>query len=46
MLRVLEKGDNVKMVAVDEDSVGVDTPEDLEAVVELMKKDKLMRSYL
>ncbi len=46
MLRVLENGIKIKMVYIQEDNFSVDTEEDLENVVELMKKDELVKSYI
>ena len=46
MLRVIESGGGVRMVMTEFPSVGVDTPQDLEAVRELMADDPLMRKYL
>jgi len=46
MLRVLETGQSVKMVFTKNESIGVDTPEDLTLVRELMTDDPLMNSYL
>ena len=37
-LRVLENGYRIKVVETSYDSIGVDTPADLAAVVEKMKK--------
>ena len=46
MMRILENGIKIKMVFIDEDNYSVDTKEDLENVIELMKKDKLIEKYL
>ena len=46
MLRVIESGGGVRMVMTEYPSVGVDTPQDLEAVRELMIRDPLMKKYL
>ena len=46
MLRVIESGGGVRMVMTEFTSVGVDTPQDLEVVRELMTDDPLMRKYL
>ena len=46
MLRVIESGGCVRMVMTEFPSVGVDTPQDLETVRELMADDPLMRKYL
>jgi 3-deoxy-manno-octulosonate cytidylyltransferase (CMP-KDO synthetase) len=45
MLRVLEHGEEVRMVMTDARTKSVDTPADLARVVELMKHDDLMPSY-
>lgn len=46
MLRVIESGDDVRMVMTEYQSIGVDTPEHLERVEQLMTEDPLMRKYL
>ena len=46
MMRLLENGLKVKMVPVDNDTYAVDTKEDLEYVVEKMKKDTLRKAYV
>ena len=46
MMRVLENGIKIKMVYIQEDNFSVDTKEDLENVVELIKKDKLINKYM
>jgi 3-deoxy-manno-octulosonate cytidylyltransferase (CMP-KDO synthetase) len=46
MLRVIESGGNVRMVMTDHPSIGVDTPEHLRRVEELMISDPLMKEYL
>ena len=46
MMRVLENGIKIKMVYIEEDNFSVDTQEDLENVIELMKKDELVKSYI
>ena len=45
MMRLLENGIKVKMVYIQEDNFSVDTPDDLENVTELMKKDELVKFY-
>ena len=46
MMRVLETGGVVRMVETEEESVGVDTPVDLQRVEKLMRNDSLLPSYL
>lgn len=46
MLRVIESGGQVRMVMTDQPSIGVDTPEHLTHVEQLMADDTLMRKYL
>ena len=45
MLRVLEYGYLIRMVETTSETVGVDTPEDLERAKILMKNDSLFSSY-
>jgi len=45
MMRVLESGGRIKMVMTDEESHGVDTPEDLLMVQERMVDDPLLARY-
>ena len=45
MMRLLENGIKVKMVYIQDDNFSVDTPDDLENVTELMKKDELVKFY-
>ena len=45
MMRILEHGEPVRMVAVETDSLSVDTPEDLARVVEMMREDSLRSQY-
>jgi 3-deoxy-manno-octulosonate cytidylyltransferase (CMP-KDO synthetase) len=45
MMRVMEHGDHVHMVMTEVDTLSVDTPEELEKVVELMKEDALINEY-
>jgi 3-deoxy-manno-octulosonate cytidylyltransferase (CMP-KDO synthetase) len=45
MMRVLEHGYNVKMIMTDSESYAVDTTEDLDNVVQLMKYDPLISKY-
>ena len=45
MMRILEHGGQVKMVYTPYRTLSVDTVEDLESVIELMRKDKLMEVY-
>ena len=46
MLRLLENGFTVRMVAVSFPTPGVDTPEDLKQAEELMRKDSIRLSYV
>ena len=46
MLRVIECGGQVRMVMTDHQSVGVDTPDHLRRVEQLMVDDALMKKYL
>ena len=46
MLRVIESGGQVRMVMTEYQSIGVDTPEQLQSVEKLMENDPLMRKYL
>jgi 3-deoxy-manno-octulosonate cytidylyltransferase (CMP-KDO synthetase) len=45
MMRVIEHGESVHMVMTDVETLSVDTPEDLERVVDLMKEDALINEY-
>ena len=45
MMRIIENGDNVKMVMTDSDSFSVDTEEDRLFVEEKMTEDQLMKNY-
>ena len=46
MLRVIESGGQVRMVPTQYPSIGVDTPEHLQQVAQLMVDDPLMKEYL
>lgn len=46
MMRIIENGLDVKMVYIEEDNCSVDTFEDLQNVISLMKHDSLMKTYL
>ena len=46
MLRVLESGAKVRMIPTSYPSIGVDTPQHLERVADLMREDTLMKDYL
>ena len=46
MMRVLENGINIKMIYIKEDNFSVDTKEDLENVITIMKNDKLIEKYI
>jgi len=45
MLRVLEYGFRIRMVETASETVGADTPEDLERATILLKKDSLFAFY-
>jgi len=45
MMRVMEHGERVHMVMTEVDTLSVDTPEELEKVVDLMKEDALINEY-
>jgi len=45
MNRVLEAGGRIHMVATERRTIGVDTPEELKAVEELMRSDPLLADY-
>ena len=45
MLRLLHAGHQVRMLPVDEPSIGVDTPQDLAKVADLMVDDRHLRRY-
>lgn len=46
MMRILENGGKVKMIPTSFVTKAVDTPEDLEILNSMMKKDELSKSYL
>jgi 3-deoxy-manno-octulosonate cytidylyltransferase (CMP-KDO synthetase) len=46
MLRIIENGENVKMVLTNSETLSVDTKEDLERVQFKMKNDSLMKEYI
>lgn len=45
MMRVIEHGGQVYMVMTDTETMSVDTPEELEKVVDLMQEDPLLAEY-
>jgi len=45
MMRIIEHGMKVKMIPTKYRTKAVDTPEDLERVIEIMREDKLFESY-
>lgn len=45
MMRILEHGEKVRMISYSCDTLAVDTPEDLERVVEMMRNDVLLNEY-
>jgi len=46
MMRILENGEKVRMVPTHTQTLSVDTPQELERVVELMQADDLMPDYM
>ena len=46
MMRIIENGGKVRMVKIEDISLSVDTPKDLENVVAMMKNDDLMKLYI
>ena len=44
--RVLEYGDKVKMINIDDICLGVDTPQDLKKVEKILKNDNLNNYYI
>ena len=45
MMRVIEHGGHVHMVMTEVETLSVDTPEDLERVLDLMQKDAFIKEY-
>jgi 3-deoxy-manno-octulosonate cytidylyltransferase (CMP-KDO synthetase) len=45
MMRVIEHGEHVHMVMTDTETMSVDTPEELEKVLDLMQEDPLLAEY-
>ncbi len=45
MMRVIEHGEHVHMVMTDTETMSVDTPEELEEVLDLMQEDLLLAEY-
>jgi len=45
MMRILENGMKVKMIDTNYETKAVDTQEDLDRVVEMMREDSLFESY-
>lgn len=45
MLRIIENGGKIRMVPMEHETLSVDTPYDLERVIEAMAEDKLRISY-
>lgn len=45
-LRVLEHGEKIRAVQINNADISVDTPEDLEIVIKLMRSDKIKEQYL
>lgn len=46
MMRVIENGEHVHMVMIDDETLSVDTPADLERAIKMMQDDLLMNAYL
>ena len=46
MMRILENGEQVRMVMTDVETLSVDTPEDLKRAAKLMDEDKVMYQYI
>jgi 3-deoxy-manno-octulosonate cytidylyltransferase (CMP-KDO synthetase) len=46
MLRVIENGGKVRMIMIDQQTLSVDTTQDLENVEKMMLSDKLMKNYI
>ena len=46
MMRIIENGEKVRMVMIDDISFSVDTAEDLKKVQQEMKNDALMHTYI
>ena len=45
MMRVIENGQNIKMLMIDGDNIGVDTADDLVVAERMIDKDKIFKSY-
>ena len=45
MMRIIEHGDKVRMVMIDNNTYSVDTAEDLKRVEGMMENDRLMAKY-
>ncbi len=45
MMRVIEHGEFVHMVMTEVETLSVDTPDDLERVLDLMQKDAFIKEY-
>ena len=46
MMRVLENGIKIKMIRISDENFSVDTQQDLENVIEVMKSDELVNKYV
>ena len=44
MMRIIENGEKVKMIEIDDDVISVDTPKDLKKPIKKIKKDNLLKS--
>ena len=46
MMRIIENGEKVKMIEIDDDVISVDTPKDLRKSIKLIKKDNFTQKYI
>jgi 3-deoxy-manno-octulosonate cytidylyltransferase (CMP-KDO synthetase) len=45
MMRILENGEQVRMVMTDAETLSVDTPEELQRAAKMMERDSLILKY-
>ena len=45
MMRLIENGRKVKIVLTENDTYSIDVPEDVNKVIQVMKTDKLSKTY-